>query len=153
MPKAELSYDPRFLAALRYHLYRKKWRAVDLHRAAKKGVAKSAISAWLNKKGRPTLVAVDRVCEAFEVSVSDFWKMGEEIVEEEARRRRAEERAKEQREIESAEDVEVLLRKIRSLPPDSLARLKAEILLVTPDRGEGDGTEDPRDLAVEVVGG
>ena len=49
MSEAELSYEPKLLAALHDHLYRRIRRASRRHR----GIAKSALSAWLNQKGRP----------------------------------------------------------------------------------------------------
>jgi len=148
----ELNHDPVFLEALRYYLYQKKWRPADLHRATGRLVAKSAISAWVHKKSRPTLIAVERVAEAFGVTVAELWATGQQIVDERERHRRAEERERELRKIELAEDLGVLAAKLRTLPRQSLERLRAEIdaVLQGGNGGEGDGPEKPGDAAVGV---
>ena len=152
LPVSELSHDPVFLEALRYYLYQKKWRPADLHRATGRQVAKSAISAWVNKKSRPTLIAVERVAEAFGVTVAELWTTGQQIVDEQERRRRAEEREREHREIELTEDLDVLAAKLRKLPRQGLERLRAEIdaVLQGENGGEGDGPENPGDADVGV---
>ena len=75
--------------------------------------------------------------------------MDQKIIDDADRRRRADQRAAEQREIELTEDVDVLVRKIRSLPAKAQARLKAELdaILETNGREEG-GPEEPRSPAV-----
>jgi transcriptional regulator with XRE-family HTH domain len=150
---SELRHDPAFLEALRYYLYQKKWRPADLHRATGRLVAKSAISAWMNKKSRPTLIAVHHVAEAFGVTVADYWTTGQQIVDEQERRRRAEEREREHREIELTADLDVLAAKLRTLSRQSLEQLRAVIdaALRNENGGDGDdGPEDPGDVDVDV---
>lgn len=148
----DLRHDPVFLEALLYYLYEKRWRPADLHRATDGLVAKSAISAWVNKKSRPTLIAVDRVCEAFGVTKADFWTTGQRIADEKRRQEQAKARERERREIETAEDVGVIAAKLRTLPREGLERLRAEIdaALGEENGGEGDGSEDSGDVAFGV---
>jgi len=81
----------------------------------------------MNKKSRPTLIALHHVAEAFGVSVAQYWTTGEQIVDEQERRRRAEEREGEHREIELTADLDVLGAKLRTLPRQSLERLRADM--------------------------
>ena len=96
-----LTYEyPEFIAALLYFKRKKGWSNAEISRQC--SVVPATVTDWLKDRYLPGIATVRKMAEVFDVSMEDFWRKGQSLVEE----RRREERERRRREAQEALEVD-----------------------------------------------
>ena len=64
------------LGRIRYECVRRGWTDYTLSKYS--GIPHSTISSWFSKKQQPTLATIEKLCDAFGITLSEFFRQQEE---------------------------------------------------------------------------